>query len=65
MLTEYFGPHIWTSLSIGQLNQHELNLVQEAEFNRINKYSDSLISENFNKIETCLKNMRKTIYHMI
>jgi hypothetical protein len=61
MLTEYFDPHIWTSLSIGQLNQHELNLVQEAEFNRINKYSDSLISENFNKIETCLKNMRKTV----
>jgi hypothetical protein len=42
------------------LNQHELNLEQEAEFNRINKYSECLIID-FNKIETCLKNMRKTV----
>ena len=43
------------------MSQHVFNEKQEAEFSKISKYSDNLISENFNKAESVLKNMRKTI----
>jgi hypothetical protein len=55
-----FNHEIWSSFKPGSLVQNQLKGSQSVEFQKLNKYSQELISEKFNNFKTTLKNILKT-----
>jgi hypothetical protein len=57
-----FDHQIWSSFEIGHLVQKDLSNKQLKEFNKLNQYSENIISESFKTIAvtSSLKHISKT-----
>jgi aspartyl aminopeptidase len=60
-LTQSFENKIWSSFQIGNLVQKELIKKQQSEYSKLRKYSEHLMNNNFNNIQSTLKEIKKSV----